>query len=206
MSQDAYDPRESRKAREFEQHHREILGTAVTLFADKGYHQTTVQMIAERAGFSVGYLYKHFSGKEEMYQEVVNYHMERLDAILDEVRGKGATPLGELRAALEAICGHFNHHPDFMRIYHDEVGAEACDAFKPKERHHQDLVDLLTRARAAGELKEVDVDLVAAIFDGASLALFRELANRGGEAPFDPLPGILFSLILDPLRNARPAQ
>ena len=44
----------TRRERELARHRQEILDAAVHLFAENGFHPTTMQMIAERAEFSVG--------------------------------------------------------------------------------------------------------------------------------------------------------
>jgi len=150
MPADAPTPRETRKEREFRSHRREILRAAVQLFAEHGYHQTTMQMIAERADFSVGYLYKHFPGKEEMYAEMLERHMGRIDDLVAGVESLGLKPLDELRRVLEIVCEHFNEHRDFMRIYHLDM-TEAFDALVERKRmHHEKTVVLLERAREAG--------------------------------------------------------
>ncbi|PIE75435.1 hypothetical protein CSA17_07505, partial [bacterium DOLJORAL78_65_58] len=100
----------SRKEREQQRHRQGILQAAVTLFAERGYHQTTMQMVAEKAEFSVGYLYKHFAGKEEMYQALLAFHIHSLDAIFAAQKARGLSPLEEIHASYSAICEHFNHH------------------------------------------------------------------------------------------------
>jgi hypothetical protein len=52
--------RPSGRDREHARHRREILAAAVRLFAEHGYHETTMQLVAQAADVSVGYLYKHF--------------------------------------------------------------------------------------------------------------------------------------------------
>jgi len=189
-----------RREREQRRHRREILNAAAAVFADNGYHQATVQMIAEKADFSVGYLYKHFEGKEQMYREMVEYHMERLDAIIAEVRSRGLPVLEELRRTYESICDHFNQYRDFMRIYHLEAGDDFVEAFAHKKRHHRDLVESLERAHARGEIRAVDFDLLAASIQGATKELFKTFAERPGDHPFDSLTDTIFSLLIDPLR------
>lgn len=45
--------------------------TAIHLFAEKGYHLTTIQEIASRCGISKGGFYKHFHSKENLLIEMV---------------------------------------------------------------------------------------------------------------------------------------
>lgn len=190
-----------RREREQAQHRQDILAAAVELFANHGYHQTTMQMIAERAEFSVGYLYKHFAGKEEIYQDLVRFHTGRIDELLAVVKAEQQPPLEQLRASLEAFAGHFNQHPSFMRVFHQEIGGAFCEMVESKQRHFDEIVALLTRAQADGDLIAIDPLLLAAAIQGATKELFGEMAERGGETPFADLPDTVFRLLIDHLRK-----
>ncbi len=61
-----------------------ILTAAGELFADRGYPDTTTNLIAERAGVSVGSLYQFFAGKEEILAALHDKWTARLGAELDE--------------------------------------------------------------------------------------------------------------------------
>lgn len=200
MTDPTPDNRQSRKERERAQHRRDILDVAVVAFAELGFHQTTMQMIADRAEFSVGYLYKHFAGKDEMYQEMIHFHIGRMNAILESVEAKGLAPLAELREMFEASCEHFNHHQDFMRIYHQGLSHVTDELQKKKDLQFEITVAALDHAQAAGEIRPCDSRLVAAVMMGASAELFRELAGRSSDAPFSTLTENIFALIVDPLR------
>ena len=191
----------SRREREYARHRQEILDTAQSLFASHGYFQTTMQMIADRVEFSVGYLYKHFSGKEEIYEEMVAYHMKRLDEMRHEAEALGLSPLEEIRHTFLLVCNHFNKHRDFMRIFHEGITGACNQLLEGKQRHHQEIAEKLKRAQDLGELKAYDVDLLTAAIQGATKELFAEMASREGDNPFDTLPDTLFKLLIDPLRN-----
>lgn len=191
----------TRRERDLARHRREILDAAVALFAEHGFHATTMQMIAERAEFSVGYLYKHFPGKEEMYQDLVRYHTGRMDELLVGIDDQGLPPLEKLRRSYEVIADHFNHHRGFMQIFHQEIGGLSDDLLEAKRRHFEMLVQALADAQAAGELKPFDPALLAASIQGATKELFGEMAKRESDHPFAELPATVFRLLIDPLRN-----
>jgi AcrR family transcriptional regulator len=44
-----------------------IVRAAVEVFAEKGYHRATIADVVARAGLSVGAIYTHFSGKEQLF-------------------------------------------------------------------------------------------------------------------------------------------
>src|SRR5687768_5556355 len=47
-----------------------ILAVSLELFARHGLHGVTTRMIADAAGVSEALLYRHFKGKDELYEEL----------------------------------------------------------------------------------------------------------------------------------------
>jgi AcrR family transcriptional regulator len=65
----------------------EILDAALAGFSARGYHETSVDDIAARAGLSKGAIYWHFAGKRELFLALVDRFSEsamlELDAVAD---------------------------------------------------------------------------------------------------------------------------
>lgn len=56
----------------------EIIQAAYALIIEQGYHGTSMRQIAGRSGIALGGIYNHFSGKEEIFREIVfAYHPYR---------------------------------------------------------------------------------------------------------------------------------
>ena len=51
-----------------------IQETALELFATKGYHSTSISMIARTAGISKGLLYNYYESKEDLLNEMLSSH------------------------------------------------------------------------------------------------------------------------------------
>lgn len=50
-----------------------ILGVALELFAENGYHATSVSQIAKKAGISKGLTYNYFESKKEILEELIEH-------------------------------------------------------------------------------------------------------------------------------------
>lgn len=50
---------------------RKVLLTALTLFANKGFHATTTAKIAKKAGVSEGTIYKYFNSKDDLLAKLL---------------------------------------------------------------------------------------------------------------------------------------
>src|ERR1700733_13385153 len=57
---------------------RELADVAVQVFLERGFANTTMQMIASRAGGSKETLYRHFASKEALFAEIVGREAARI--------------------------------------------------------------------------------------------------------------------------------
>lgn len=82
-----------------------ILNEALRLFSEKGYADVSVADIAEVVGIKAPSLYKHFKGKQEIFDSCVSVFLERMNQIRSELLLPG-TPNAEIsyeNAGLEEI-------------------------------------------------------------------------------------------------------
>lgn len=64
-------PREARRQQRIELSREQILDTAESVFAEHGYHDTSLKEIASRCEFSIGSIYTFFQNKENLFEEVL---------------------------------------------------------------------------------------------------------------------------------------
>lgn len=57
---------------------RQIIEAAIRLFAQKGYHATSIQEIADTLGIAKGSLYFYFKSKEDLFVSVFEYHIDQI--------------------------------------------------------------------------------------------------------------------------------
>lgn len=72
------DPREAKRL--------SILRTAARIFAERGYHTTSVSEVAELLGVSKPFLYYYLKNKEDILFECSRIATEELQAVLEQVR------------------------------------------------------------------------------------------------------------------------
>ena len=90
----------SSRSRKGEETREKILDTALALFRERGYQETTMRAIADAAGVSTGNAYYYFPSKEHLiqgfYAQTVNAHVARLGPILEKER--------DFARRLRAVC------------------------------------------------------------------------------------------------------
>ncbi len=79
----------TRKRLTAEERREEILGAALDVFAERGYHGSSIDDIARAAGVSKALIYEHFSSKEEL-------HVKLLQENADELLGRLGMAIGDL--------------------------------------------------------------------------------------------------------------
>lgn len=99
-----------------------ILETALELFAQSGYLGTSMSDIAKRLGITKAALYKHYAGKQEILDSIVE-QMDRMDYEraekyeMPEARPDGSAeeylrvPVERIRAYSEAQFRHWTEEP-----------------------------------------------------------------------------------------------
>ncbi len=82
------------RAARTDERRRLIVEAAVGVFLEKGFHQTSIRDIAERAGISLGNVYNHFAGKTELIAAIATLEAEENAALLALLEsGNGAETL-----------------------------------------------------------------------------------------------------------------
>ena len=85
---------------------QKILDEALTLFAEKGFDGTGVDLIAERVGIKGPSLYKHYKGKEEILNALIDVAEERYEEMFGSERNIGKIPKGReefIKVTMERI-------------------------------------------------------------------------------------------------------
>lgn len=96
-----------RREREREYRLRTILSAAETLFAEKGFHNTSVDEIADQAEVSVGTVYFYFKNKEALLIRLFDESLHRLRIILGNVFETAPSPLQGMQMAGQAFFDEF---------------------------------------------------------------------------------------------------
>lgn len=108
--------REQRKEREYLMRRALILSQAEKIFSRKGYHDVTVAEIAAASGFSTGFLYQFFEGKEHLYKTMIS---EKIDWMYESIerRVNDAAEMKEKISVLTETSLRFvEENPDLCRV------------------------------------------------------------------------------------------
>ena len=99
-----------------------ILEAARKIFARKGFHDTTVDDIAEAAGVAKGTVYLYYGSKQEVYFAALKFGIAEMYAVLVQEVRRASTSEQKLRALIAAKLAYFDENRDFFKIYYSELG------------------------------------------------------------------------------------
>ena len=94
----------------------EVFVAAVRCFNEKGYYETSIDMIAERAKISKGGIYYHFKSKKDLFLELfhyrVNKYFEQLKFLIKDIDD----PEKRLRLFISKSIDIFRKNEDFFKF------------------------------------------------------------------------------------------
>ena len=157
-----------------------LLDAAAQTFARKGYAGATVEEIAEAAGYTIGALYAHFGGKQELFLELMSSRASRRRTAVAEILGAddGRDPVDALAEFLERTG---SPDPDVMALWAEfwlyaVRNPDAMGALIAQRREQVDaLVDLVS---AAMERRGAPPGVSARAVATVALAMFQGLIRQ----------------------------
>jgi len=98
-----------------------ILDRAEALFAERGYHGTTLRDVADAVGLRIPSLYNHFEGKEALYAAVLERGMRPALEALSETLAAGPDADAASGAMVERMMEILRRHPHLPRLIQHET-------------------------------------------------------------------------------------
>lgn len=138
----------------------QILAAAIQVYADRGYHRTRVEDIADAAGVSKGTLYLYFESREHLFSAAFEDFMTRLSEGLAEITASDAPPLERLAQVVTASLDAVRRHETLSRVMVDFWSATLhnpdvphIDASRQYREIRQMIAALLDEAAKRGEIR-----------------------------------------------------
>jgi AcrR family transcriptional regulator len=173
--------REERKA----QNRAKLLAAARKVFAEKGLGAATARDIVRETDLASGTFYNYFDSKEEVFLALIAELAEKARAVVSAQRREpGRTVEERVEAAYRAYFELVFEERELFEVVRRNAGAITVmsdrDWFGASER---DLFEDLAEWARAGEMPEVDLELLALAMFGAGLHVANHLFDTGAPDP-----------------------
>jgi AcrR family transcriptional regulator len=143
-----------------------VLKTSAAIFAEKGYHSTSIRDISRATGMSLSGLYYYFKSKEELLFLIQDYCFS---TVLEDCRKLIANvddPVRSLKLMIENHLNYFVNNMNEMKVLSHEANSIAGDLFRKVNAKKRQYVDLLIALlqEIAREHRVEGVDIRVAAF------------------------------------------
>jgi AcrR family transcriptional regulator len=181
---------------------RELTREAAKLFAQKGYHGTSIGDIAEAMGVQKGSLYAHIASKEDLLYETMREGAAAFHAALDAVPED--TPAVEkirlaLRGHLRVVAEQLDVATVFVQEWRYLEGERRDEIVAERRRYEERIRDLFREGRELSELR-ADLDETAAVLLLLSAANWAYTWLQHGRDT-DEIADRFFALLVDGVRG-----
>lgn len=162
-----------------------ILKEALARFTERGYFNTSIHDIQRGAGVSIGSIYHHFKGKDDIAQALYDTLLVRMDAAVCAAIESSSTARGQCRAIIALLLEATEADPQTMQFIlyarHQEflpTQTPVCSSL-PFQRLHQ----LVERGMACGEIRSIDPWIATAVLFGGAIRLIQLKLDGAIDAP-----------------------
>lgn len=171
---------------------RMVLEAAESIFAQKGFHETTISDIARQAKVSEATIYEYFTSKEELLfaipAETIHQYQEKNREILPYIEGA----VNKLRFLIIRHLGLYADNPDYANVVmlilkgnRKFIDAEAYKIVQSSARH---TIQVLKEGVESGEFRsDIDPYLVRSIIWGTVEHLVTRKSLLGKPEDLQPL-------------------
>jgi AcrR family transcriptional regulator len=141
----------------------QLLEIATRLFKEKGYHNTSMQDLADALGLQKGSLYYYIESKEELLRQLLEHATSFLASQIDEIYASDLPPPEKLRGALEHHAITMMEHLDLVAVYLQEYRnlppKRLQEALAVRKHYEQVLMQIVQDGIASGDFRPVEVKM-----------------------------------------------
>ncbi len=160
---------------EFNEKQVQIMETAETLFAEKGFNGTSVRDIADKAQINLAMVSYYFGSKEKLLEALFTYRGETFKMTLESwIENKELTAMEKVNMLIDHYIDKVMSQQCFSRIMAREqvmnhTGTTAELIIQMKKRNQELIGKLILEGQKKGEFKKsIDIPLMMATLIGTA--------------------------------------
>lgn len=183
---------------------QEIIDTAAQLFAEHGFHGTSVQDLSKAVGLGKGALYYHIESKDELLYYI---HERVVNPLLNETANHlrpDMDPIEALRTIsrilMQIIIDYRPYVTVFLHEWRALSGARLQEILEKRKAYEQYIDDALQRGIERGVFRIADVPLARLAFLGMHNYSYQWLDPAGRLSP-EEIAGIFTDIFLQGIEN-----
>ncbi len=187
-----------------------ILAQAIATFAEEGFRNADVQVIADKAGVGKGTVYRYFGNKEDLFWASTVAVLERLEPCLLEAMKEGEGAIGKLRAVARAYAEFFDANPQYLEIFVQERAEFRGSAPDSRIEYDRKLmghfVGVVEEGIATGEIRPLDAERTVVALAAVAYGNLLYACYAGIDESLTELSEFAVDVFLEGLRTSKPAR
>lgn len=136
----------------------QVAKAAVELFAEKGYANTSVQEVVERAGVTKGAMYHYYRSKDDLLFDIYERMLTLQREHLDEIVARGLPAAETLRTAcIDVVETSIDALPEgtvFFRSVHMLSPERQHEVTRRRRAYNDVFASIITRGQAEGSYRD----------------------------------------------------
>ncbi|MCR4428628.1 MAG: TetR/AcrR family transcriptional regulator [Caldiserica bacterium] len=186
-----------------------LLNVSQNLFSRKGYEEVSVEEICRQAGVSKGGFYHHFSSKEELFLELLDRWLSKLDEELLNIESQAKT-VEEAISLMTDFAGYVMEQAEgsygilfefWNKARNDEkIWKGAVSYF---DRYRKFFRGILEKGIQKGEFPPFDLDLFSQMMVSLAVGVFLESALNPSERNWKSSLKEMIAIILSHFKKER---
>ncbi|MBU1100942.1 MAG: TetR/AcrR family transcriptional regulator [Bacteroidetes bacterium] len=164
---------------------KDILEAAIKVFAQNGFHQSTMAQISEQASVATGSIYLYFPNKKEILQSIFDMLWNNLFETFDTVTSNDKlSPAEKLDGMIDLLFDRFIENPSLAIVFVNEQNHLLFDDKNPFTNNYQRFLDRgIELVRNGIERKEFWGEVDLTIFKYFIFGAVRNLLHLWAQNP-----------------------
>ena len=145
----------------------EILCRASRVFAEMGYQNADVQVVADALSISKGTIYRYFPTKEKLFLAAIERGVRCLDQHMISARATEPDPLKQIEVMIRAYLAFFEKHPQLAELFVQERAEfrsrKKSIYFEVKEEAQDSCREMTEALIATGRVRNMPVERITGV-------------------------------------------
>lgn len=150
---------------------KEILEAGIEEFSSKGYENANINIIAKKAGISIGLMYKYFATKEDLFITCLQRGTQILDEALYAIMESDDRLLVKAEKLIRTMAFHSKRNSNYIKMYNGITAERDSDRIQSiveeiERRRSTIYITSITQALSKGDVRpDLDPKLFAYFLD-----------------------------------------
>ncbi len=181
----------------------DVVRAAGRLFAERGYHGTSMRDLGQELGILGSSLYSHIDGKDQLLVEVIRRGAAMFQGLADEVMASPGTAAERMRALVEGHVRIITEHVDEAATFLNELRflpvEDRAGLIALRDGYQRAFRRLIEEGVEAGEFRPIEDPAMTSTFVLSVLNALVRWYRPAGPAEPDEIASRMYEFVMEGL-------